>query len=82
MLEMALVLRKTFGKKLKLPKSELPKFLVYLFGPFIGLSRAWIKNNVGWPIQFDNQKSKLELGIEYRDMETTLVEFANQIIEK
>jgi dihydroflavonol-4-reductase len=82
MLEMAMVLRKAFGKKLKLPKSELPKFLVYLFGPFIGLNRKWIKNNVGWPILLNNQKSKDELGIDYRDMKQTLIEFAEQIMEK
>ena len=82
MLEMAMVLRKAFGKKLKLPKSELPKFMVYLFGPFIGLNRKWIKNNVGWPILLNNQKSKVELGIDYRDMQQTLVEFTEQIMEK
>jgi len=82
MMEMAIILKQAFGKQLKLPKSELPKFLVYLFGPFIGLSRSWIKNNVGWPIQFNNQKSREELSIHYRDMKSTLIEFAEQLLQK
>lgn len=79
MLEMAMVLKKEFGKQLKLPKSELPKFLMYLFGPFVGLSRSWIKNNVGYPIKLNNQKSKVELGINYHPIDHTLIEFAKQV---
>lgn len=79
MLEMGTMIRKAFGKKYKVAKKELPKFLVYIFGPFIGLNKAWIKNNVGWPLIFDNSKSKNQLGVNYRPLEETIVEFAEQV---
>lgn len=79
MLQMAEVLRKKFGKKYALPKTQLPKFVVYLFGPFIGLTYSWVKKNVGWPILLDNSKSIKELNANYRSVNSTLIEFLEQI---
>jgi dihydroflavonol-4-reductase len=79
MLEMANLVNNAFPKKFKLPKTELPKFMVYLFAPFIRLSSSWVKKNVSWPIRFDNSKSKEQLGIQYRPVEDTLKEFTLQL---
>lgn len=81
MLEMSNVLREKYGKKYKLAKSTLPKFVFYLFGPLIaGVTWAYIRKNVGYPLRFDNSKSKEVLGMEYRDVKSTLEEHAQQLI--
>lgn len=81
MLEMSNILRKKYGKKYKFAKSTLPKFLFYIFGPLLaGVTWSYIKKNVGFPLKFNNSKSKEYLGMEYRSVETTLTEHAEQII--
>lgn len=81
MLQMADVLREKYAKKYALPKMQLPKFMVYLFGPFIGLSFSWVKKNVGWPILFDNSKSINQLQANYRPVDDTLIDFVELIGE-
>lgn len=82
MLEIANLLRDNYGKKYSLPKSTLPKALVYLFGPFNGYSWKNTTLNVGIPIKFDNSKSINELKIDYKELKVTLNEHIAQIIEK
>jgi len=80
LLEIANLLRKEYGNY-PLPKGNVPKFLLYLFGPFQGMPWKSIKLNVGIPIQFDNSYSRKDLGIEYTPVEKTLHDHAAQIIE-
>lgn len=79
MLNMAKVIGDKFGKKYALPKSELPKFMVYLVAPFIGLKYKWVKANVGWPIKLSNSKSRDKLNINYRPLKDTITEFAEYL---
>jgi nucleoside-diphosphate-sugar epimerase len=81
MLETALILRKEFGDQYKLPSKQLPKFLMYLVGPFAGFSWKFVRNNIGIPIVFDNTYSKDDLGLVYRDLSDTLKDQVNQLIE-
>ncbi|MCP4441124.1 MAG: aldehyde reductase [Aureispira sp.] len=81
MLELADFLRKNYGDR-KLPKKELPKFLIYMAGPLTaGLSWKYINKNVGYPLLFDNSYSIKDLGIQYREIETTLNDQAAQLIK-
>jgi nucleoside-diphosphate-sugar epimerase len=80
MLDIARILREKNGQY-PLPKSEVPKFLLYLFGPFQGFSWKYISRNVGVPMQFDNSYSKQDLGIEYTSIKNTLHDHVQQIIE-
>lgn len=66
-----------------LPKSELPKPLIWLFGPFIskGLTRKYISLNVGYPFKADNSKSIKELGLQYRPFKATAQDFFRQLID-
>jgi len=79
MLKMAEIIRDKVGDNYPLPKKELPKFLVYLAAPFAGLSFKYVKNNVGWPLKFDNSKSRDALGIKYRAMEETIIDLFEQL---
>lgn len=44
-----------------------------------GLSFKFVKNNVGWPLKFNNSKSQNELGINYRPMEETIIDLFEQL---
>lgn len=81
LLEMGQVLTQHFGSKYPFPRMETPKFLVKAVGPFLGHSRKFVELNVGYPIYFNAQKSIDELGIQYRDVEISLVEHFQQLID-
>lgn len=81
LLEMGKVLRQHFGNRYPFPRMHAPKTLFKLLGPIFGHSRKYVELNVGYPIYFNAQKSKEELGIEYRDVENSLIEHFQQLID-
>lgn len=81
MLEFADILREKYGKTYPLPKSLLPKFMLYLVGWTQGISWDFVSKNVGYPLKFDNSKSKKELGMDYIPIEKTLVDHLEQLKE-
>jgi nucleoside-diphosphate-sugar epimerase len=78
-IEMARLLREQFPDH-PIPKSAVPKFLLYLVGPFMGFSWKFITLNYGIPIKMDNTRSRTKLGMEYIPLKNTLVDHANQLI--
>ena len=67
LLEIARLMRiGEFGIKNKLPKGEVPKALMWLIGPLTGMQRRYISRNVNHPIRFNNKRSQIELGLQYR----------------
>ncbi|MEG0605342.1 MAG: diaminohydroxyphosphoribosylaminopyrimidine deaminase, partial [Acinetobacter sp.] len=44
-------------------------------------SRDFIEKNMGYPIIFNADKSKQELGVTYRNIETSLVEHFQQLLD-
>jgi nucleoside-diphosphate-sugar epimerase len=81
MLGIGRVLAKHFGSRYPFPKMIAPKFLVWLIAPMSGLTRRFVSTNVGFPLKFDNGYTKKDLGMEFRPVETTLVEHFTQMIE-
>jgi hypothetical protein len=59
----------------------VPKALLWLVGPYVGMSRRFVSNNVNYAIRLDNSKSRKELGMEYRPLDVTLQEMFQQMIE-
>ncbi len=80
MLELANILQKKYLTKFKIPKMQLPKIMLYLFGPLQGFSWKYVSRNIGLPLKFDNSKSIKELGISYRPIEETVLDHAEQVI--
>lgn len=78
-IEMAEILKNKFHKKYKLPKSNLPNFMLYLIGPFMGFSWKYLKRNLSIPLNFDNSYSKTDLGTEYHPVNQTLIEHVEQL---
>ncbi|MDT8447819.1 MAG: NAD-dependent epimerase/dehydratase family protein [bacterium] len=80
-LQMAQVLRSHYGDAYPFPQKQLPKWLVWLVGPLVGMPRKMVRRNVGYPWKVDHTKSKTELGLTYREPEEFLVEFFQQMID-
>lgn len=81
LIEIAAVLRRRFGDAYPFPRRVSPKFAVWLFAPFIGVTRLFVSRNVGHPVRFDAQKSVQTLGIRYRPIEESVVALFQQMID-
>lgn len=81
LLEMGKILRQHFGQKFPFPRNQVPKKAFKLIGPLFGYSKKFIEKNMGYPIYFNADKSKKELGISYRPIATSLVEHFQQLLD-
>ena len=81
LMEMGKILRKNFGNFYPFPRNQLPKIAFKAFGPAFGFSRAFVDKNMGYPIFFNANKSRKELGMNYRNIEVSLVEHFQQMID-
>lgn len=81
--EFARILRDRFGSAFPFPTKTLPKWLVWLVGPFLAenTTRKFIERNIGFPFRADNSKGIRELGMHYRPLETSLTEMFQQLID-
>lgn len=79
MMEMALIIKKSFPGKFRLPLMISPKFMVFLIGWAFGLSSRYVARNVGYPLVFDNTKSRRQLGLQFRPMADTLTDMVRQM---
>jgi nucleoside-diphosphate-sugar epimerase len=78
-LNMAKLIEKNFPKKYPLPKRIVPKSIIWAIAPKLGLTRKYIRTNVGRLINFNNRKSINELGIAYKSLETALIDQVKQL---
>lgn len=79
--EIASILRRKFGDAYPFPKKTLPKFMILLLGPLMGLKFRMLKRNVGYLFKADNSKIKKDLGITFRPLEDSVTEFFQQMID-
>lgn len=80
-LDLGTILHRHYGDTYPFPKKELPKWLVWLMAPTIGIERKMIANNAGYPFKVDNSKGRKELNMQYRPVEETIVDFFQQMID-
>jgi nucleoside-diphosphate-sugar epimerase len=81
MLQMAELIGQRFQGRFRLPKMELPKWLIWLAGPTQGISRKFVSLNVGHTLRIDNGKSRQALGLEYRPIADTLAAHVQQMLD-
>ena len=81
--DLAFALLPRYGRDYPIPRRILPKWLVWLAGPFVNktLNRRYVRMNIGLPWRGDNSKSKRELGMRYRPMEESINDFFQQMID-
>jgi hypothetical protein len=61
----------------------MPKWLLWIVGPMVNkaMTRKVVSLNINLPWKGDNSKSKRELGMTYRPLEETIVEFFQQMVD-
>lgn len=81
--ELARILAKAYGKSYPIPRSTIPKFLLWMFGPLVNssMTRKTISRNAGYPWKADNSKSMSELNLTYRPLSESLLDFFKQLID-
>lgn len=80
LLGMANLLRKKYPQY-PLPKMLAPKAVVWAVGPILsGVTRSFVKNNVGYPLKFDNNYIQEDLGMTFRPVEETLNDHMEQLL--
>lgn len=63
----------------KISTRKLPKIILWLIAPSVGMTRKMVSLNVGYPWKANNSKSIKELGMKYRPLEETVTEFFGQL---
>jgi nucleoside-diphosphate-sugar epimerase len=81
MKEMGQVLQEKFNNRLPVSSRVLPKFMMYLVGPMLGLNWKYVSRNIGIPLHFSNEKIKSELGLEFRPASESIVEHLEQLVD-
>jgi len=81
--DLATPLREHFGTAYPFPARTMPKWLVWFVGPLVNkaMTRKAVSLNVGLPWKGDNGKSVRELGMSYRPIEETVVDFFQQMVD-
>lgn len=78
--ELAGIIKKSFPNY-KISTRKLPKFMIWLIAPSVGMTRKMVSKNVGYPWKADNSKSINELGMKYRPLEESTFEFFGQLVD-
>ncbi|PVH79995.1 cinnamoyl-CoA reductase [Cadophora sp. DSE1049] len=65
LLDMANFVRPIHKEPKLLPTKNLPKTMIYVVGPFMGLSWKWVSANIGIGYKVDNGRSVRDLGLVY-----------------
>lgn len=78
-LEMAKIIERNYPKRFKLPKKNIPKWMVSFSASRAGVSKEYVKRNVGCPIKVDNTKSIEVLGLKYTSIETSILNQIEQL---
>ena len=73
------VIKQHYGDTYKLPKSFAPKWLLSLLGGLFGVTRKFVKNNVGHPLKLNTTKSKTALKLVYTPFEQTVKDMIEQM---
>ena len=81
LLSFAQTIESQFPNRFELPKKTIPKWMMYLLGPTVGMKRKYIKTNIGHAINIDNTKSKKVLKIAYIPIEKTIHDMVQRLMD-
>ena len=69
-----------YGHRLRLPRRALPRPLLLALAPRIGMTREYVRRNVGFPVRCDATRSRTELGVRYRPAQGSLEAMVEQML--
>lgn len=79
-MDIADIIRNKYGDKLPIPKKTLPRFMLYLIGPFMNVKWGYLKKNLGIQPLLDNSKSIRDLDLNYRKLSDTIIDHVDQLM--
>lgn len=71
-----------YGQRLRLPRRALPRPLLLALAPRIGMTREYVRRNVGFPVRCDATRSRTELGVRYRPAQESLEAMVEQMLPR
>ena len=80
--DVAAWVKERFGDGYRVPNGTVPKWFLWLIAPSVGLTRRYVRQNVGIQFSLDNRRSRSELGIEYRRAPETVCEHFQQLVDR
>lgn len=78
-LNIAKIIEGKYPKRFKLPKKNIPKWMVSFSASRAGVSKEYVKRNVGCPIKVNTTKSEEVLGIKYTSLEKSILDQVEQL---
>jgi dihydroflavonol-4-reductase len=81
LLDFATILRTHYGDGYPFPRIQVPKFLCWVMAPMLGITRKYVRKNVGIRIKFDTSYSKQDLSMSYIPIEQTVLDHFQQVID-
>lgn len=82
LLSALLTLQLKYGHSHPLPRRAVPKALLWLLAPKLGLTRKFVSRNVNVPWRADNAKGRRELGLTYRPLSSTMEDMFQDMIAR
>lgn len=81
--EMAQTLLDKYGDDYPIPRTVMPKWLIWLVAPMVNkaMTRKFVSLNINLPWIGDNSKSIRELGMQYRPLADSMNDFFQQMID-
>lgn len=76
---LAKLLKRRYGNRYKLPMMKAPKPLLVLIGGLFGVTPSFVRRNVGYPMRLNTTRSREQLGLQYRNLETTIKDMVEQM---
>ncbi len=78
-IELSGILRDKYKDGYPFPKKLIPKGIIWLIAPIVGFKRKMVSRNIGYPFIADNSKSIYQLGLKYRPLKETVIDFFEQL---
>ena len=82
LLEIGEVLRDSFGDGFPFPKRAVSNLAALMLAPRRGIPQAVAKRNLGYPLRFDNTRSRTALGMTYRPAAESIVDHFHQLLDE
>lgn len=79
LLTLGKIIEKAFPGNYRVPRKQIPKWLVWILAPSVGFTRKYVTNNIGFPLKANNSRSIEDLGIQYNSLEKTVVDHVEQL---
>ena len=82
LLALAGTLLPRFGRMLPLPRRALPRPVMLAMAPRLGVTRGYVRRNVGYTVRCDASRSRHELGTRYRPVQASMEDMVAQMLSR